>query len=348
MRSAVFGLCIKTLWSWTGGKALRTRILQVLRQRFGEYISGEELSQQFGVSRTAIWKHIRELKQAGYDIEAHSRRGYSLRQAPDLLLPAEIQARLTTTAFGRNIHYFSDVESTNNAAKKLAAEDCPEGTIVVAESQQGGRGRLSRGWFSPFAKGIWLSIVLRPPFSPQEAPKCTLLAAVALTRAIRKVSRISCGIKWPNDILYQGKKLVGILTEMSAEMDAINYIVIGAGINVNVAQTEFPEDLSSIATSLSAAAGHPVERVSLLCEILQQLELSYHTAVQQGFSQILADWREQSITLGQAVDVFGVNRTFSGIAQDIDGEGALLVKTADGIERVLAGDVSIRPRSSNK
>lgn len=323
---------------------MRTRILQVLRQCFGEYISGEELSQKFGVSRTAIWKHIRELKQAGYDIEAHSRRGYCLRRVPDLLLPAEIQARLTTSVFGRDIHYFSDTESTNNVAKKLAAEGCPEGAIVVAESQQGGKGRLSRGWFSPFAKGIWLSIVLRPPFSPQDAPKCTLLAAVALNRAIRKVGRITCGIKWPNDILYQGKKMVGILTEMSAEMDAINYVVIGAGINVNVDQIDFPENLSGIATSLSAAAGHPVDRMTLLCEILEQLELSYNTAVQEGFEQILDDWREQSITLGQTVDVFGVNRTFSGIAQNIDGEGALLVKTDKGTERVLAGDVSIRPR----
>ncbi|MEN6568332.1 MAG: biotin--[acetyl-CoA-carboxylase] ligase [Veillonellales bacterium] len=326
---------------------MRTRILQILRQRFGEYISGEELSQQFGVSRTAIWKHIRELKQAGYDIEAHSRRGYCLRQAPDLLLPAEIRAGLQTTVFGREIHYFSVTESTNIAAKRLAAEGCPEGTIVVAESQQSGRGRLSRGWFSPFGKGIWLSIVLRPPFSPQDAPKCTLLAAVALNRAIRKVGRITCGIKWPNDILYQGKKLVGILTEMSAEMDAINYVVIGAGINVNVAQNDFPADLSPIATSVSAAAGQPVDRVILLCEILHQLELSYQTALQQGFEQILADWREQSITLGQTVDVFGLNHNFSGIAQDIDGEGALLVKTADGIVRVLAGDVSIRPRPAD-
>ncbi|MEN6413375.1 MAG: biotin--[acetyl-CoA-carboxylase] ligase [Veillonellales bacterium] len=326
---------------------MRTRILQILRQRFGEYISGEELSQQFGVSRTAIWKHIRELKQAGYDIEAHSRRGYCLRQAPDLLLPAEIRAGLQTTVFGRETHYFSVTESTNIAAKRLAAEGCPEGTIVVAESQQSGRGRLSRGWFSPFGKGIWLSIVLRPPFSPQDAPKCTLLAAVALNRAIRKVGRITCGIKWPNDILYQGKKLVGILTEMSAEMDAINYVVIGAGINVNVAQNDFPADLSPIATSVSAAAGQPVDRVILLCEILHQLELSYQTALQQGFEQILADWREQSITLGQTVDVFGLNHNFSGIAQDIDGEGALLVKTADGIVRVLAGDVSIRPRPAD-
>jgi len=323
---------------------VRSKILNLLRQRAGEYLSGEEIAKQLDVSRTAVWKHIQELKQEGYAIEAHSRRGYFLRQAPDLLLPDEIRTALKTKILGQEIYYFADIDSTNNEAKKRAAAGCPEGTIVVAEAQNSGRGRLARGWFSPSGAGIWLSLVLRPPFSPQEAPKCTLLAAVALAKAIKTVTQVNCGIKWPNDILYNGKKLVGILTEMSAEMDAINYVVIGMGINVNVGPEEFPPELAEIATSLSILVGQPVSRLTLLAEVMKQLEEAYHVILKDGFAPILEEWRGHSITLGQAVNVVGVNRQFSGIAVDIDADGALLVKTGNGIQKVVAGDVSIRPK----
>ncbi|EAX47233.1 biotin--acetyl-CoA-carboxylase ligase [Thermosinus carboxydivorans Nor1] len=268
-----------------------------------------------------------------------------LRQAPDLLLPAEIVARLKTTVLGKEIRYFSEIGSTNNEAKRLAAEGCPEGLIVVAEAQSTGRGRLARGWFSPFGKGIWLSVVLRPPFHPLDAPKCTLMAAVALTKAIRKVTEAPCGIKWPNDILYEGKKLVGILTEMSAEMDAINYVVIGMGINVNIAPEEFPPELRDIATSVAAAAGRPVSRLALLAEVLAELETVYSLAVRQGFGPVLDEWRKLTITLGQQVNVLAPGETFAGIAVNIDNEGALLVDTGQGVRRILAGDVTIRPRT---
>lgn len=325
---------------------MRARILELLRRHSGNYVSGEEISQSLGVSRTAVWKHIRELKHSGYTIEAHPRRGYSLLQAPDLLLPQEIRTRLNSSVLGREIRYFDTTQSTNNEAKKLAAEGCPEGMLVVAECQNAGRGRLSRGWFSPAGKGIWMSVVLRPPFSPQEAPKCTLMAAVAVNNAIREIAHIDSGIKWPNDILYNGRKLVGILTEMNAEMDAINYVVIGMGINVNIDESEFPEELSAIASSISAAAGYKIDRVGLLSAILKHLEKSYTEAVQNGFGSLLDEWRAQSITLGQEVDVIGSNRNFSGIAVNIDDDGALLVKKGDSLERVLAGDVSIRPSAS--
>lgn len=322
---------------------MRAKILELLRRSPEEFVSGEEISGGLGVSRTAVWKHIQELKQAGYGIEAHSRRGYRLNETPDKLLPQEIRSRLTTQILGQEIRYFDDVTSTNNEAKLLAANDCPEGTLVVAEAQNSGRGRLSRGWFSPWGKGIWMSVVLRPKFSPQEAPKCTLMAAVAINKAIRQVSGIDCGIKWPNDILYQGRKLVGILTEMSAEMDAINYVVLGMGINVNIGEGEFPDDIAAIATSIALASGKPIDRLELLSAILKQLEDIYQIAAAEGFKAVLDEWRTQSITLGQAVDVIGFNRKFSGIAVNIDDDGALLVKMGDSIERVLAGDVSIRP-----
>lgn len=322
---------------------MRARILELLRNHPGEYLSGEEISRSFAVSRTAVWKHIRELKHAGYDIEAHSRRGYTLRDTPDRLLPDEIRAKLDTIFVGREIYYYTDVDSTNTVAKKLATAGCSAGTIVIAESQSGGRGRLARGWFSPANKGIWLSVVLRPPFHPQDAPKCTLMAAVAINRAIRIVTGVPCGIKWPNDILHDGKKLVGILTEMSAEMDAINYVVIGAGINVNIEPAEFPEEITATAASLRGITGNKFDRLTLLIQILKEIEVTYQAMLDDGFPQLLDNWRSQSVTLGRDVDVLGINQSFSGKAIDIDQDGALLIQTAGRIERVLAGDVSVRP-----
>jgi len=316
----------------------------MLRQEFGHYLSGEEVSRRLAVSRTAVWKHIRALRQDGYAIEAHSRLGYRLYQVPDLLLPAEIAARLATKRIGRTIAYFRRVGSTNNEAKKLAAASCPEGQIVVAEEQTGGRGRLARGWFSPFAQGIWFSCVLRPPFAPPDAPKCTLLAAVAVCRAIRRTTGVTCGIKWPNDILCDGKKLVGILTEMAAEMDAISHIVIGVGVNVNIGAAEFPPELRAAATSLALAAGASVPRLEVLAAVLEELDGLYDQALTAGFASLLDEWRANSVTLGNMVDVFAPGRRLAGRAVDIDDDGALLVATADGLEKVLAGDVSIRPQ----
>ncbi len=321
---------------------VRDEVLQMLRREAGRYVSGEEVSRVLAVSRTAIWKHIRALKQEGYDIEAHPRRGYRLLRVPDLLLPAEVEARLATRRLGRSIAYFRCVESTNNEAKKLAAAGCPEGQVVVAEEQSVGRGRLARGWFSPFARGVWFTIVLRPPFAPQDAPKFTLLAAVAVCRAIRRATGVACGIKWPNDILWEGKKLVGILTEMSAEMDAINHIVIGIGINVNIAAEDFPPEIKGLAASLAMAAGRPLPRLDIFLAVLTELERIYDLALAEGFGPVLAEWRAASVTLGRAVDVLAPGRCFSGVARDIDAAGALLVETAGGVEKVLAGDVSIR------
>ncbi|MCC5466872.1 biotin--[acetyl-CoA-carboxylase] ligase [Pelosinus baikalensis] len=327
---------------------MRTSILNMLRNYSNEYLSGEEISRQLAVSRTAIWKHIQTLKQGGYEIEAHPRRGYRLKSVPDFLLPDEIRDQLQTKTLGqKEIFYLENIDSTNNEAKKQANLGCHEGAIVLSEMQNGGRGRISRSWFSPAGKGIWLSVVLRPPFHPYDAPKCTLLAAVAVTKAIRSVTQVQCGIKWPNDILYEGKKIVGILTEMNAEMDAINYVVIGIGINVNISQEEFPLELRQIATSLSVAADKPIPRLPLLQEILSALEKEYHKVIQHGFVEMLDEWRELSVTLGQTVDIIGASEKSSGLAVDIDKDGALLVEIEGRIEKIIAGDVSIRPRSKN-
>lgn len=323
---------------------MRSKILNLLRNTAEEYISGEDIARKLQVSRTAVWKHIHELKQAGYAIESHSRKGYALIDTPDLLLPNEIKNKLSSKILGNEINYYDEVDSTNNKAKSLAAQGASDGAIVVSETQSGGRGRLARGWVTPYAKGIWLSVILKPDFLPQEAPKCTLMAAVAVVKAIEHVAKIKTGIKWPNDILYEGKKLVGILTEMNAEMDKINYVVIGMGINVNLDVADFTDELQSIATSLSLIKGEKISRVELLCEVLRQLEDVYQSVREQGFSDTLAQWRKYSITLGQHVNVIGQNKTFDGIAVDIDKDGALMVKTNGEIRTVLAGDVSIRPK----
>ncbi|AIF50065.1 biotin--[acetyl-CoA-carboxylase] ligase [Pelosinus sp. UFO1] len=325
---------------------MRKSILNMLRNNANDYLSGEEISRQLSVSRTAIWKHMQTLKQAGYEIEAHPRQGYRLKSVPDRLLPDEIRDHLQTTMLGQHeIYYFDDIDSTNNEAKKQANLGCHEGAIVLSEAQNRGRGRIARSWFSPFGKGIWLSLILKPPFLPSDAPKCTLMAAVAVTKAIRAITKVQCGIKWPNDILYKGKKIVGILTEMNAEMDAINYIVIGMGINVNIDQDEFPEELRAIATSLSEVSGQPITRLTLLQAILVELETEYNKVIQYGFSQMLDEWRQLSVTLGQTVDALGGSRQFSGVAIDIDQDGTLLVQTEEKIERIIAGDISIRPKA---
>ncbi|MFA6851144.1 MAG: biotin--[acetyl-CoA-carboxylase] ligase [Selenomonadaceae bacterium] len=322
---------------------MRSNILDLLRKAGDEYISGEEIASKLGVSRTAVWKHIKELKQSGYSIDSHSRSGYCLKAAPDLLLPGEIENGRKTKVLGNVVKYYKSVLSTNNEAKKLAAQGAADGTIIVSEEQSTGRGRLSRGWYSPAGKGIWFTIILRPNFLPQEAPKCTLMAAVALAKAVKKFG-LDVGIKWPNDILFEGKKLVGILTEMNAEMDRVNYIIIGMGINVNIARDDFPDEIKDLATSFSIMKGERLPRLEILNELLYELEKLYETAQTDGFVPILEEWKKYSVTLGQEVNVIGINETFAGKAVDIDDDGALLVETTAGIRRVLAGDVSIRPR----
>ena len=321
---------------------MRARILKLLRQQSQDYLSGEEISRQLAVSRTAVWKHIQELKNHGYEIEAHPRKGYRLKSRPDLLLPEEIRAGLATQLLGKHIVHFYDTSSTNNEAKRLAADDAVEGTIVVSEAQTLGRGRLNRGWFSPPGGGVWVSVILRPPFPPQEAPKCTLMAAVATVEAIREVSGLACGIKWPNDILWQGRKLVGILTEMSAEMDAINFVVLGIGINVSLQKNDFPEELRNIGASISMGAGREVSSVEVLQKLLERLEHWYQVVKKEGFEPVLEAWRRESITLGQPVRVLAGEETYDGVAEELAEDGSLLVRTENGLRRVLAGDVSLR------
>lgn len=319
---------------------MRGKILALLSAYPKQYMSGEEIAAKLGVSRTAVWKHIQELKGAGYTIESQSRSGYRITAVPDRMLPELITNGLYTKLIGRNIISFEEIATTNNEAKRRAADGAPEGTIVVSEVQVTGKGRLNRSFFCPRG-GIWFSVILRPRFLPQDAPKCTLLAAVAVVRAMRDIG-FDAGIKWPNDILYDGKKLTGILTEMSAEMDRINYVVIGIGINANISAESFPDDIKDKATSISAHIGE-IDRIGFFQKLLNYFENLYMEVQQHGFGEMLREWRKLSVTLGQEINVIGFEETFAGKAIDIDDDGALLVETADGVRRVLAGDVSIRP-----
>ena len=262
--------------------------------------------------------------------------------APNLLTPLEIDSALHTETFGRHVVYLESTQSTNEEAKKIAREGAEEGTIVVAEEQITGHGRLARGFYRPFAKGIWFSLILRPKFFPMEASKCTLLAAVGVCRGIRRMGLADAGIKWPNDILVHGKKLVGILTLMSASMEKIDYIIMGIGINTGIKKNEFPEDFREGATSF-LNEGINVSRKDLLAAILGELEKEYSIAQDEGFDKVLDDWRALSVTLGQEVRVIFGDDSYTGKAVDIDRDGCLLVNTGSEVKRVIAGDVSIRP-----
>ena len=322
---------------------MRSDVLELLRAA-GGYVSGEKMAEQLGVTRAAVWKKIAALRDAGYDISSAPRSGYILRSAPDRLIEPEIVKGLQTKLVGREIICYDAVDSTNIVLKELARQGVENGTVVVADTQGTGRGRMERAFFSPPGKGIWVSILLRPDFLPQEAPKCTLMAAVAVAQAMEKFG-LRAAIKWPNDILHDGRKLVGILTEMSAEMDRVNYIVIGIGINVNIAEEDFPEELRPIATSLMQMKGEPLSRVAFLQELLRELDVLYADVQRAGFAPVLAAWKKYAVTLGQQVRVLGPGgETFEGTAADIDTEGALLIDTEEGQRRVLAGDVSIRPK----
>ena len=319
---------------------MKNEILQLLKKSTG-YLSGEEISASLGISRTAVWKHIRTLKNEGYIIDSQTKLVYALIQVPDRLYPEEIKAHLNTKKIGRQIFYFPSVSSTNTTAKEIAEKGFQEGTVVIGEMQTSGKGRLSRGWHSPFGTGIWMSLIVKPAIAPMDAAKITLLTAVSAAQAVKEECGLKPGIKWPNDLLFQGKKLCGILTEMKADMDQIHYIIVGIGINVN--DTEFPEDIRDTATSLKLAAGKEINRIKLAAAVLNRWEVNYLEFLESGFSRIKSRWKEHAVNLGQPVTVYTLQETIRGRALDIDDEGMLLVQDQQGkIHKIVAGDVSLR------
>lgn len=323
---------------------MKEKILQELKNRAGQYISGEEISSGLNVSRTAVWKYINQLKNMGYVIESQTKKGYMLIESPDSILPQEIKENIDTEFIGQTIKFLDEVDSTNIYAKRLAEEDFVDGTVVLAEEQLKGKGRMGRAWASPRGKGIWMTIMLKPRINPSDAAKITLLTACAVCTAIEEVCGINPKIKWPNDIVLNGKKLCGILTEMNVELDEINYLIVGIGVNVNTDQSDFPEELHNIATSIKIEKGNSVIRRKLVGTIINKFEKYYKAFVSKGsIKDYISEYKERSAVLGKEVRVLSASLDTQGTVVDISEEGQLLLKQKDGsIKEIISGEVSVR------
>jgi BirA family transcriptional regulator, biotin operon repressor / biotin---[acetyl-CoA-carboxylase] ligase len=310
------------------------------------FVSGELLAARVGLSRAGVWKRLNRLKAMGYLIEGEPRRGYRLVSAPDKLLPEEILNRLDTRTLRGPVYHYGTTDSTNDIAKVLGAQGCDEGTMVVAEAQTAGRGRLGRSWVSPPGQGIYVSLVLRPPLPPHELPQITLSTAVSVVRALTRAVDVTPGIKWPNDLILKGKKLGGILTEMETESDQIRYLVVGMGLNVN--NTDFPSELAPRATSLRLEKGRSFSRLAILKTWLEEFEALYERFLSRGFPEILEEWKEHSVTLGKYVAVRQGARQVEGLAMEVTLDGALLLETARGEEvRVTSGEITLESSGVN-
>jgi BirA family biotin operon repressor/biotin-[acetyl-CoA-carboxylase] ligase len=318
-------------------------ILKLLRSSKTGFLSGEELAMKLGISRTMVWRHIKALEREGFGIEAVPSQGYRVTSVPDILRKSDIEQGLKTKIIGKNIHLFPEVASTNTLAMEMAAQGAAEGTTVIAETQTGGKGRLGRKWISP--KGnLYLSVILRPNSPTFKAPLITLMGAVAVASAIRRTCGVQAAIKWPNDILISGKKVAGLLTEMSAEPDRIKHIALGIGVDVNMALGELPLDIRALTTTLAAQAGRKIDRTALLRQILIDLEHWYRVFLHND-ADVLREWEQLNMTIGKRVAVSGLGETLEGLAQGIDSEGRLIIRFNDGsVKTVAAGDVTILKR----
>lgn len=310
-----------------------------------DYVSGAYLSRTLNISRTAVWKRIAALKREGYLIDASTRKGYRLLSHETCYGKSGIQSLLETEFLGRDLRFHHSVESTNNVLKTLAHAGAAHGTVVIANEQTQGRGRLGREWESMADKGIWMSILLRPELHPGRVQSLTLAAAVAVCRAIEPLLEEKPGIKWPNDILIRGRKVCGILTELSAEMEKVSWVIVGIGLNTHASADDFPVELRSKATSLRQhlKRGMPADRTRLAAGILNQFELVYADYLRNGPGTMLREWRERSVTLGRTVELVQGQETLRAEALDIGEDGRLIIQLEDGSTReVFSGEISLR------
>ena len=322
---------------------MKAEILRLLKESDG-YISGQQLCQQFQVSRTAVWKVIEQLKKEGYKIEAVRNKGYHLLESVDVLSKAEIESQLKTKWAGRPVVYYDEIDSTNTRAKELGdkGEFANHGTLFVADRQVAGKGRRGRAWESPSGSSISMTILLHPDMLPNKASELTLIMALAVEEGVEKVTGLKPGIKWPNDIILSGKKICGILTEMSAEIDYINYVVIGVGINVNM--EVFPEEIEKVATSLKIETGDEVKRADLVAAIMESFEKFYEIFMEtQDLSGVMDHYNGLLLNRNQKVRVLEPGHEYEAMALGINSLGELIVRLEDGEEReVYAGEVSVR------
>ncbi len=319
---------------------MKAEILKMLRET-DSYVSGQELCNKFGVSRTAVWKAINQLKENGYEIEALQNKGYHLLSAPDIMDKTELESIHATEWAGCEIYYFDSIDSTNTKAKELAEEGHPSGTLVVADRQTAGKGRRGRSWESPTGIGIFMTLMLKPEINPNNASMLTLVAAMATTRAIRRVTGVPAMIKWPNDIVMNGKKVCGILTEMSAQFDYINHIVIGIGINVH--NEDFPEEIAKTASSLYLESGQHIHRASLIEAFLEEFEDVYAEYLKtEDMEGLQKEYDAMLVNRGRQVRVLDPKEPFEGKAMGITKKGELIVDTWESRKLVSSGEVSVR------
>lgn len=320
---------------------MKEEILRLLRSADG-YISGQELCNRFGVSRTAVWKAINQLKEAGYEIEAQQNKGYRLMAAPDLMTEAEIKSLMHTEWVAKEVLYFDTIDSTNTKAQELAEKGYPSGTLVVADKQESGKGRRGRSWVSPSGTGIFMTLMIKPDINPNNASMLTLVAALAVAKAITSVTGEDALIKWPNDIVVNGKKVCGILTEMNAQFDYINHIVVGIGINVH--NESFPEEISQMASSLMIeAGGKRFHRAQIIAETMSYFEQYYDTFLKtQDLSALVREYDELLVNRNKSVRVLDPKEPFDGKAMGITPKGELIVDTWESRKLVSSGEVSVR------
>jgi len=317
-------------------------IIEIFRKNADGFVSGQVISNKIKVSRTAVWKHIEGLRKRGYLIESIPSKGYRLVEIPDRLSPDEIRKTLQAGFIGKELLFFDEVDSTNDVAMQSGAKGLAEGLVVLSEGQYHGKGRMGRTWVSPKNVNLYISILLRPDISPQYAPVMTMMSAISTARAIKEVTGLETTIKWPNDILIDRKKVSGILTEMNAEQERINYIVAGIGINVNMKKQDFPEDLRMPATSLSECLGKRVDRMNLLFTLIKILEQDYEELKKDGIMSIFRKWRKGCDILNRRIKVSLPGEEITGVAEDFTPEGGLVMRL-DGREKriIYAGDVLI-------
>jgi len=320
---------------------MKEEILRLLRSTDG-YISGQELCNRFGVSRTAVWKAINQLKEAGYEIEAQQNKGYRLMAAPDLMTEAEIKSLMHTDWVAKEVLYFDTIDSTNTKAQELAEKGYPSGTLVVADKQESGKGRRGRSWVSPSGTGIFMTLMIKPDINPNNASMLTLVAALAVAKAITSVTGEEALIKWPNDIVVNSKKVCGILTEMNAQFDYINHIVVGIGINVH--NESFPEEISQMASSLMIeAGGKRFHRAQIIAETMSYFEQYYDTFLKtQDLSALVREYDELLVNRNKSVRVLDPKEPFDGKAMGITPKGELIVDTWESRKLVSSGEVSVR------
>lgn len=316
------------------------KLLEILISS-GDYVSGQALAQQLGVSRQAVWKGVGALRDNGCEIASVTNRGYMLKSLPQTLSEAAVRASLNTGLLGKNLIVLDSVDSTNNVLKRMGAEGCPSGTTVAAHEQTCGKGRLGRKWESTRDDNLYFSLLLRPTFAPAEASAVTPLAGLAVCKALREFTGLDCRIKWPNDIIVGKKKLVGILTEMSAEFDAVEYVVTGIGVNVD--QIEFPEEIAYKATSILLETGRHYDKNRLLAALLKQIEREFTRNNLELTPEALDEYVSLCATLGRSVTFKKGERTLSGAAVGVTSAGELRVMLSDGTVRTLnSGEVTVQ------